>query len=247
MYTDLNIIIPVYNEGPNINKAFSMIARHAKMPYFPYVIYDFDEDDTLPAVRELMKKDKRICLLKNKYGRGSLNAIRTGFDAVKEGVVLVMMADLCDDLNIINDMFKKINDGNDLVCGSRYMKGGKQLYGPVFKGFLSRVAGLSLHHLTKISTHDVTNSFKMYTKDLLNAIEIESTGGFELGMEITVKAYVRGYRIAEVPSVWSGRVSGRSRFRFRSWLPGYIRWYIYAIQHRNDRKNQDRGINGQGS
>src|SRR5205814_10401197 len=116
--------------------------------------------------------------------------------------------------------------------GSRYMPGGRQVGGPVLKGLLSRAAGVSLHWLAGVPTRDVTNSFKMYRTAFLRSLTFESSGGFEIGMEAVVKAYVGGGRIAEVPSTWTERVAGRSRFRLWRWLPRYLRWYLYAFRGR---------------
>jgi hypothetical protein len=129
-------------------------------------------------------------------------------------------------------MFKKINEGYDIVCGSRYMKGGAQIGGPWFNKLLSKMAGVSLFYLIGISTHDITNSFKMYKTRIFNDITIESNGGFELGMETTIKAFVNGYRITEVPSVWRCRKTGKSRFRLWKWLPKYLYWYWFGIKSR---------------
>jgi dolichol-phosphate mannosyltransferase len=51
-------------------------------------------------------------------------------------------------------------------------------------------------------------------------------------MEITIKAFLKGYKIAEIPSVWRDRATGKSRFKFGKWLPRYIWWYLYAIAGR---------------
>jgi dolichol-phosphate mannosyltransferase len=159
------------------------------------------------------------------------NAIKTGFEAASDGAILVVMADSSDDLAVVNAMFERISQGYDIVCGSRYMKGGKQIGGPKLKGFLSRMAGISLHWFTGIPVHDISNSFKMYRKSVLNRIQIESTGGFEIGMEIVVKAYLEGGKITEIPSIWRDRTTGTSRFKLGKWLPKYIKWYLYAIKH----------------
>lgn len=232
MYQSINIVIPVYNEGENIRSSLAEIEDKVKTPHKIFIIYDFDEDNTLPVIKERTDANQSIVLLKNKYRRGVLHAIKTGFEAVDEGVVLVTMADLSDDLNKVDEMFKKINEGYDIVCGSRYMKGGEQRGGPRLKRLLSRTAGISLHFLTGLPTHDVTNSFKMYTKKVLNDIKIESHGGFEIGMEIVIKAFKRGYRITEVPCCWRDRERGKTRFRFWKWLPKYMKWYFFAIRAR---------------
>jgi glycosyltransferase involved in cell wall biosynthesis len=226
--------MPVYNEGENIAKTLGEVEDKIGTPHTILIVYDFDEDNTIPVVQDMARQRPamRVSLVRNRYGRGVLNAIRTGFDSTKDGVVLVVMADSSDDLPVVDSMFEKINQGYDIVCGSRYMRGGKQVGGPIIKGLLSRVAGKSLHFVTGIPTHDISNSFKMYRKSVLTDIEIESHGGFEIGMEIVVKAFYKGYRITEVPSTWLDRTAGKSRFKLMKWLPGYIRWYLYALTKR---------------
>lgn len=232
MYPSINIVIPVYHEGENIRLTLAEIESKVKTPHRILIIYDLDEDNTLPMVKEWMETHRDIVLIKNKFGRGVLHAIKTGFESVDEGVILVAMADLSDDLTKVDEMFRKINEGYDIVCGSRYIKGGEQKGGPWFKKLLSRTAGISLHFFTGLPTHDVTNSFKMYTKKVLNGINIESQGGFEIGMEIVIKAFQKGYNITEVPSSWRDRKKGKTRFRFWKWLPQYLRWYFFAFKAR---------------
>ena len=171
-----------------------------------------------------------IIRIRNKYGRGALNAIKTGLEEAGSEAVLVMMADLSDSIEIVDRMHEMIVTGEaDLVCGSRYMKGGKQHGGPVLKGLFSRMAGVTLHLFSGIPTHDVTNSFKMYRKKMLDSITIESNGGFEIGMEITVKAYLSGYTIKEIPSEWFDRSEGKSNFHMWKWMPHYLHWYFLCI------------------
>lgn len=227
----LGIVVPVYNEGANISPLFNAIQNEIHVKKEVMVVYDFEEDDTLPVVEKIKSQyDFLIITQKNKYGRGALNAIKTGMEESQGGAVLVMMADLSDGLEIVDRMYELIKSGEaDLVCGSRYMRGGKQHGGPKFKGFLSRTAGITLHFLSGIPTHDVTNSYKMYRKKMLKHIRIESNGGFEIGMEITVKAYLHGYRITELPAEWFDREDGESHFHLWRWLPSYLRWYLLCI------------------
>lgn len=231
MYNSVSIVVPVYNEAENIASILTEIEDKVTTQHQIFIIYDFEEDNTLPPARAFIQKNENIHLVKNKCGKGVLNAIRTGFEAVDNGVVLVVMADLSDDLNKVDEMFGRVNDGYDIVCGSRYMKGGRQIGGPRFKGFLSRMAGISLRFLTGIPTHDITNSFKMYTKKVLDNITIESDGGFELGMEIVIKGFLKGYKITEVPSIWRDREEGKSRFKLCRWLPKYAYWYLFAVKN----------------
>jgi dolichol-phosphate mannosyltransferase len=149
--------------------------------------------------------------------------------AIKEGPALVVMADLSDDLSIVKRMLTLYRRGYRIVCASRYMRGGRQLGGPPLKRFLSRAAGLSLRALTRFPTHDATNNFRLYDAALVNELGIESTGGFELALELTAKAFRRGVKIAEVPTTWRDRTAGESQFQLFKWLPRYLFWYGYAL------------------
>lgn len=228
----LSIIIPVSNEGENIRHTLSEMENKIRTPYNVFVVYDSPEDDTIPVLKEIMRSRTNITLIKNKYGGGVLNAIKTGFEAIETDVLLVVMADLSDDLTKVDEMFGKIDEGYDIVCGSRYSKGGLHIGGPRLKKLLSRAAGISLHYLIGIPTRDVTNSFKMYKQKVMNHLSIESNGGFEVGMEIVIKAFFEGYKIAEVPSIWRDRVAGESKFRLSKWLPKYLYWYQFALKKR---------------
>jgi len=227
----LSVVIPVYNESENILTTLQELDRHVPEPTDVYVIYDFDEDTTLTVLPRFEGQRLRLIPSKNTYGRGALNAIKFGLDTARSEAVLVMMADLSDDLVALRPMLDLIKSGSDLVCGSRYMRGGHHIGGPLLKKTLSRVAGVSLHLLAGIPTHDVTNSFKLYTRRVLDAIKVESIGGFEIGMEIVVKAWMMGFRVSEVPSTWRDRTAGESRFQLRAWIPKYLHWYFTAMRY----------------
>lgn len=226
----LGIVVPVYNEGKGICRLFDEIEREIKTEKQVYIVYDFPEDNTVPVVMQHQKDYSfGIELVLNTIGKGALNAIKMGMQHAQDEMVLIMMADSSDRLNVVDSMCDMMNQGYDLVCGSRYMKGGKQNGGPFLKGLFARMAGLSLHVLTRIPTHDCSNSFKLYRNSMLKTIEMESTGGFEIGLEILVKAYTSGYRIGEVPSEWFDREDGESHFHMWKWMPRYLHWYFFCI------------------
>jgi glycosyltransferase involved in cell wall biosynthesis len=233
----LTIVIPVYNEGANFDRLWVELCSKVRLDFSALVVYDFDEDDTLPAVERVIHKgETRIRLIKNNIRRGVVGAIGTGFNQVEHGPILVVMADLSDDLGRVDSMLALYRQGYQLVAGSRYMKGGRLEGGPLVKQFLSRMAGLTLHWFRGIPTHDATNAFKIYDRDMLRSFTIESRHGFELNLELTVKAFLAGYRIGEVPSTWKDRTAGTSRFRLWQWLPSYLKWYFYAFRPRHRAK-----------
>jgi dolichol-phosphate mannosyltransferase len=158
--------------------------------------------------------------------------MKSGLRAARAQYVLITMGDGSDDPDDIDRMYELARAGADVVAGSRYMRGGRQLGGPLLKRSMSRAAGLSLHWLGGIPVHDATSNFRMYSKRLLNQVTIESTGGFELGIELTVKAYLLGMTVAEVPTTWRDRTAGTSRFQLWQWLPRYLKWYRAGIAGR---------------
>lgn len=225
----LNILVPVYNEGENFENLYNEIKSKIHTNHKILVIYDFDQDNTLPVVGKFQKNNANLFLVKNFYGRGVLNALRTGFQSATSGPCLVIMGDLSDDLSIVDKMVEKYNQGYKIVCGSRYVRGGKQIGGPLVKKTFSKLAGISLHYLSGIKTRDITNNFKLYDKKLLDEITIESKGGFEIAMEITSKAFKKKYKICDIPTTWHDRTAGQSRFKLLKWLPLYLKWYFYAL------------------
>jgi glycosyltransferase involved in cell wall biosynthesis len=233
----VEIIIPVYNEGENIVRTLEEIEGKVSHPHTITVVYDFEEDNTLPPLRRFQATRRaEVRAIRNSYGRGALNAIRTGFEKAQADWCLVCMGDLSDDMGAIAEMLRLADEGCDVVCGSRYMRGGRQIGGPVVKGLLSRLAGMTLHWVAGLPTHDATNSFKLYRRSLFERIRIESRGGFEIGMEILVKAHLLGMKIGEVPSTWRDRSGGESKFKLLKWLPHYLHWYFLACKGRFARK-----------
>ncbi len=230
----LALLIPVYHEEDSIGSLLNEIEKCIKIPVKVYILYDYEEDPTLPVVKSL-KDNLRypVELVKNRIGKGVLNAILTGFTTFEEEACVVIMADASDDLNTINGMYGLFCQGFHIVCGSRYMRNGAQLGGTWFKKALSRLAGVSLYYITRLPTHDVTNSFKLYSKPALEKIEFESSGGFEIGMEIVVKSFINGLAITEVPTTWRDRYEGTSKFKLWAWLPKYLKWYFYLIFRSN--------------
>jgi glycosyltransferase involved in cell wall biosynthesis len=235
----LELIVPVYNEAENFPALLAEVERHIPRPFVMNVVYDFDEDTTVPVARAFAEDRPWLKLVKNRHGRGVVAAVRTGFEEVGRGPALVIMADLSDDLRAVPQMLALYRRGHRIVCPSRYMRGGRQVGGPRLKRLLSQAAGVSLWWLAGFPTHDATNNFRLYDAALVNELGIESTGGFELALELTAKAFRRGERIAEVPTTWRDRTAGTSRFRLSKWLPKYLYWYVYALLSRPGRGGSD--------
>lgn len=227
----IHVVIPAFHEEESIATVLQRLAQAVKIPLRVSVVCDHADDPTFRAVASVKPTlGFAVAEMVNQCGSGALNAIKTGLIRTRnDEAALVVMADGCDELEIIDDMWNLMLQGFDVVCGSRYMSGGRQIGGWWLKKLLSRSAGLTFRLFTGIGTHDITNSFKMYSPKVLRSVDIESVGGFEIGMEITSKAHRLGFGITELPTTWVDRTAGTSRFRLRKWLPHYLRWYWKGI------------------
>jgi dolichol-phosphate mannosyltransferase len=227
----VSIVIPVYNEGEALVPYLEKVIARLDEPFVFVVVFDMIEDTTVPV---LARYNERLVLATlNTYGPGPANAIRFGLDAASGDVVVVTMADGSDDADQIPEMARLVREGNAIVAASRYMKGGRQVGGPLIKGWLSRLAGVSLFHLARVGTHDATNSFKAYRTEFIRSVRVESSAGFEIGIELTAKARRVREPVAEIPTTWNDRDEGESRFDIVGWLPKYLRWYFYAFGPRH--------------
>jgi dolichol-phosphate mannosyltransferase len=94
------------------------------------------------------------------------------------------------------------------------------------------MAGLSLYWLGRVGTRDATNMFKAFSASFISDVGVDSTGGFEVGLELVAKAKRLRLPVAEVPTIWLDRMHGVSSFKIAAWIPRYLRWYFFAFGKR---------------
>jgi len=234
---ELTAVMPVWNEGERVAPTIRAFAAAVHTPYELLVVHDMPEDTTVLVVERLAAEIPGLRAHQNTLGPGVLNAMKAGMAAARAPYVLITMADGSDEYGDVDRMVALARDGADVVAASRYMRGGRQVGGPRLKRLLSRAAGLSLHWVAGVPIHDATSNFKLYARRFLDATPIESEAGFELAIELSVKATLQGRRLAEVPTTWRDRTGGESRFRLRKWLPHYLRWYLVAFRGRFRRRS----------
>lgn len=230
--SNLDIVVPVYNERENFKALYRHLCTLVHSSWRMTVVYDFPEDTTLEVARPLAEKDTHIRLLKND-ARGVLSAIKTGFRAADAPFTLLLMADDPPEIiGKIDAMVERMRETDAVVvAASRYMRGGGHHGGNILKGFLSRMAGLSLHFLLGLPIHDATYATKLFRTSFLHKTPIESTRGFTYALELTLKAHLKGEHISEVPVIWTERTQGASRFAFFGWLGAYLYWYLWGVFH----------------
>lgn len=232
----LDIVIPVYNEGESIVPVLESLRAAVKLPIRVLICYDDESDTTLGALQAYQNRAFPIELVKNP-GRGAHRAIVAGFEASTAGAVVMLPADDTFNAPILDGMYAHYRAGSDIVSASRFMPGGRMEGCPWLKAVLVRTAAFFLYHLARLPTHDPTNGFRLFSRRVLDEIEIESSEGFTYSIELLAKCHRRGWKITEVPASWFERASGQSRFRVLRWMPAYLRWCAYAFAtpfHRRD-------------
>lgn len=225
----LDIIIPVYNEGENIINVIEPLRCLVKTPFRILICYDQDEDNTLIALKEYQNAPLvNIVLVKNQ-GSGVFGAVTTGIEKSTAPAVIVMPADDTYNAGIIDQMFQKFTEGCEIVAASRFIPGGCMEGCPWLKATLVRTAAFTLYYFARLPTRDPTSGFRLFSRKVLEQIEIESPEGWAFSLELLVKCHRRGWKIGEVPAKWFERTKGKSRFQVFKWVPLYLRWYFYAL------------------
>jgi len=206
MTPELDIVIPVYNEGRNIVATLGALARSVTTPARVLICYDRPDDDTLPAIRDNPQAHAGLAVeFVRNTGRGAHGAIMTGFAASTAPFVLMYAADDHYNAAIVDRMVALARDGCDIVCPSRFMPGGGMVGCPWLKSALVRSANFTLHHVARLPTHDASNGFRMFSRRVIDGIAIESDKGFCYSIELLVKAHRLGWKIGETPVQWFER------------------------------------------
>jgi dolichol-phosphate mannosyltransferase len=225
----VSIVITARNEGEAIVTCLDRVFEAVSLPCEVLVVYDEADDSSVPWLDKYAREEPRLRPCLNTYGVGPANAIRYGIDSALAEVVVVTMADGCDDPMQIDQLARLVERGVVVAAASRYMRGGQQIGGPALKSLLSRTAGLSLHWFARVGTRDATNSFKAYSKAFVKSVGIDSDAGFEVGLELVAKARRLRLPVAELPTIWLDRSFGVSNFKLARWIPKYLRWYRFAF------------------
>jgi dolichol-phosphate mannosyltransferase len=230
---ELDIVIPVYNEGENIGPVLRLLRERVRTPFRVLICYDFEADNTIPAVKKFLAKPSKgrkmpVQFVKNS-GQGPHGAILSGFKAGKAPAVLVWPADDITNAPQIDKMMEKYRAGCDIVAACRFMPGGTMQGCPWLKDLLVRLSAFSLYHFARVPSRDPSNGLRLFSRKALKTIPIQSTQGFTYSIELLVKAHRMGLKVADVPFRWIERKKGKSRFQVGPWLFPYLRWYAYAF------------------
>ncbi|MDH7514393.1 MAG: polyprenol monophosphomannose synthase [Bacteroidota bacterium] len=208
------VIIPTYNEAENIRSIVPEVLRQDPCIEV-LVVDDGSPDGTGVIVREMMTSEPRLHLIERQgkmglgtaYVQGFKYAIREGYDYVFE-----MDADFSHDPNLLPEFLKEIQE-YDLVLGSRYIRGVNVVNWPMKRLLLSYFANVYTRIVTGMPVRDSTGGFKCFRIEVLKAIDLDAvhSNGYAFQIEMSFKAYRKGFRVHEIPIVFMDRRVGVSK------------------------------------
>lgn len=208
------VIIPTFNELENVKKIIpSVLEQNEQIDVL--IIDDNSPDKTGDYVEELSKQNQRVKLIRREKKLGLGTAYIAGFKYALQNnydFVFEMDADFSHDPKEINNFLNAIKDA-DVVLGSRYINGVRVLNWPMRRLLLSYFASVYTRIITGLPVKDATGGFKCFRIDVLRSINLDriKSNGYSFQIEMTFKAYKKGFRIKEIPIVFMDRVKGKSK------------------------------------
>jgi dolichol-phosphate mannosyltransferase len=227
------VIIPTYNERENVGLVVPrVLAADPRLEVL--VVDDSSPDGTGEVAARLAAESERVHLLRRPVKEGLGAAYLAGFDwALGRAYPLVieMDADLSHDPQHLPEFLALVED-NDLVVGSRYMRGVTVVNWPMGRLILSWLANWYARVVTGVPLHDLTSGFKCYRRDVLEHLRLGEihSNGYAFQIETVFRAWRAGYKVVEMPIVFVDRNVGQSKMSKRIvleaiWMVWRMRWW----------------------
>ena len=208
------VIIPTYNEKENVAKIIEKTLMTLESVDV-LVVDDNSPDGTARIVKDIMQKEPRVLLIEREGKLGLGTAYIAGFKFAierKYDYIFEMDADFSHDPGEIPNFLEKIKD-YDLVLGSRYLHGVTVVNWPLRRLFLSYSANVYSRIITGLRIKDCTGGFKCFRREVLEAIDLDKvhSGGYAFQIEMSLKAWKKGFKIIEIPIIFIDRLEGQSK------------------------------------
>ncbi|HUL50220.1 MAG TPA: polyprenol monophosphomannose synthase [Gemmatimonadales bacterium] len=208
-------IIPTYNEAPNIGSLVPLVL--SQDPRLEVLIVDDNSPDGTGQLAEtIARENERVHVLHGEGKRGLGTAYLTGFRWALErqyDYIFEMDADFSHDPVHLKDFLKAIQDA-DLVIGSRYLGGRVTVVNwPIGRLLLSYTANIYARWVTGVRLWDLTGGFKCFRRRVLESIDLARvrSNGYAFQIEMSVRAWRKGFLFKEIPIVFVDRTEGDSK------------------------------------
>ncbi|HTE46419.1 MAG TPA: polyprenol monophosphomannose synthase [Gemmatimonadaceae bacterium] len=233
------IIVPTYNERENIARLIETALAQARRLEI-LVVDDGSPDGTATIVEGIMGVNPRVHILRRAKKMGLGTAYLAGFRwALEHGfdIMFEMDADFSHDPGHLPDFLRAIQD-HDLVLGSRYRDGKVTIVNwPIARLMLSYFANVYARFVTRVPLWDATGGFKCFRREVLEAIDLNKvvSNGYAFQIEMSFRAWKKGFRIVEIPIVFVDRTEGQSKMskdikREAFFMVWRLRWWALTNQ-----------------
>ena len=226
---DVSVVIPALNEGPNLTCLLPLL-RDALSPLtdaWEVVVVDGEsQDDTRRIVAECGDNFRYIREEVPGYGR----ALLRGISEACGKYVITMDADMSHPAEFIQQLWEARTAG-DIVIASRYVSGGSADQ-PFFRSLLSRILNAFFGLGLSIPVRDLSSGFRLYRRIMFERIDLQHTN-FVILVEILLRVFARGGRIAEIPFHYHPRIYGGSHARILHFGMDYLRLFFRIWRFRN--------------
>ncbi|HHJ51845.1 MAG TPA: polyprenol monophosphomannose synthase [Caldithrix abyssi] len=224
------VIVPTYNEIENVQRLTEAIFSYQPDVHVLFVD-DNSPDGTAEKIKELQQKYPNVHLLEREKKQGLGKAYIAGFKVALDmgfEYIFEMDADFSHDPKEIPNFLKAIEE-NDLVLGSRYIKGVNVVNWPLRRLLLSYFANVYTRIITGIPIHDSTGGFKCFRREVLEAIDFDriKSNGYGFQIELNYKVWKKGFRIKEIPIIFVDRQFGESKLSKKiMWEAMFLVWKL---------------------
>lgn len=226
----LSVVIPARNEEDSLPDTLAQIAAGLAAENIDYelvVVDDNSTDRTAAVAQEFAGRAGGVRVLRNSGRNGFGMAVRFGLQHIAGDAVAIMMADGSDSVSDLVRYYRTITAGYDCVFGSRFIKSGSVIDYPPHKLLLNRFANFFIRCLFGFAFNDVTNAFKCYRREVIEAMQPLISPHFNLTVEMPLKAMIRGYSYAVVPISWTNRKYGASKLKIKEMGSRYLFIVLY--------------------
>lgn len=229
----LSIVIPAYNEELSLPETLQTLYAKLKEEGIDHeivVVNDNSKDGTITLLESMSKDIPTLVYYTNLGPNGFGYAIRHGLERFTGDCVAIMMADMSDSPEDLVKFYRRMQETNsDCVFGSRFMKGGRVIDYPKHKLILNRMVNNAARIFFRIPYNDFTNAFKLYKKETIKGLAPILSPHFNLTLEMSLKAVIRGYSFSVVPNSWTNRKHGTSNLKIKEMGSRYFFIFLYCM------------------
>jgi len=217
----VSVVLPSYKEAENLTELLPAIKKALSCIGQPYEILVVDTMTKTDNTDEICLKNN-CTYINRENGNNYGDAIRTGINKAANKYTVVMDADGSHNPNDIIRFYAEIENGYDLIIGSRYIHGGNSHNGIILK-LMSYVLNMTYRFFFGINVKDVSNSFRMYKTEQLKTLSLECSN-FDIVQEIIIKLskHIPNFRILEIPVFFDQRKYGESKRDLVKFIFSYI-------------------------